>query len=130
MWLMNDAQDKQGDAQPPDMASVPEMRYQSGYVWFVFISSLDIMLTWLILNKGGVEVNPVAKLVIDSWGLPGAIGFKFALTLFVIIACEITGRRKDRVGRNLIIVAIVISALPVIWSLLLLFTNWLRNAPV
>ena len=114
----------------PEVSGLPEMRYQSGYVWFVFVSSLDIMLTWLILKRGGVELNPVAELVINSWGLPGAIGFKFALTLFVIIACEITGRHKDRVGRNLITVAIVLSSVPVVWSLSLLLINWLQGSPV
>ena len=111
------------DPSNPELTGLPEMRYQSGYVWFVFVSSLDIMLTWLILKKGGVELNPVAELVIDSWGLPGAIGFKFALTLFVIIACEITGRHKDHIGRNLIIIAIVLSSVPVVWSLSLLLSN-------
>lgn len=119
-----------GSQQPPELTAVPEMRYQSGYVWFVFVSSLDIMLTWLILNKGGMEENPVAKLVIDSWGLPGAIGFKFALTLFVIIACEVTGRHKDSIGRNLIIIAIIMSSVPVVWSIILLLRNWLQDGPV
>ena len=109
----------------PTMTSLPEMRYQTGYVWFIFFSSLDIMLTWLILSKGGEEVNPVAKLIIDSWGLAGAIGFKFALTLFVIVACEIIGRKRDRLGRNLIVFGIAVSASPVCWSLFLLAQNWL-----
>lgn len=116
--------------QTPPLTAIPEMRYQSGYVWFVFVSSLDIMLTWLILNKGGVEVNPLAKLVIDNWGLPGAIGFKFALALFVIISCEIIGRKRDRLGRALISVAIIISALPVVWSLGLLALHWMQGARV
>ncbi|MCH2143662.1 MAG: DUF5658 family protein [Phycisphaerales bacterium] len=111
--------------QPPKLISLPEMRYQTGYVWFIFVSSLDIMLTWLILSKGGLEVNPVAKLVIDNWGLTGAIGFKFALTLFVIIACEIVGRKRDRLGRNLILFGIIISGSPVVYSLYLLLQNWL-----
>ena len=84
-----------------------------------------LWLTWLILSKGGSEVNPVAKLVIDGWGLAGAIGFKFALALFVIVTCEITGRKRDRLGRNLIIFAIGISATPVVWSVFLLTRNWL-----
>ncbi len=127
---MNDEPSNPNEQNEPDLTALPEMRYQSGYVWFVFVSSLDIMLTWLILKKGGVELNPVAELVIDSWGLPGAIGFKFALTLFVILACEITGRHKDHIGRNLIIIAIVLSSVPVVWSLSLLLINWLQGAPV
>jgi hypothetical protein len=109
----------------PKLISLPEMRYQTGYVWFIFVSSLDIMLTWLILSKGGSEVNPVAKSVIDNWGLSGAIGFKFALALFVIVTCEIVGRKRDRLGRNLITFAIGISAVPVVWSSFLLVRNWL-----
>ena len=110
---------------PPKLVSLPEMRYQTEYVWFIFVSSLDIMLTWLILSKGGLEVNPVAKLVIDNWGLAGAIGFKFALSLFVIVACEVVGRKRDRLGRSLILFGIVVSGSPVVYSLYLLLQNWL-----
>jgi hypothetical protein len=117
----------QQDEDQPKLISLPEMRYQTGYVWFIFVSSLDIMLTWLILSKGGSEVNPVAKLVIDNWGLAGAIGFKFALALFVIVACEIVGRKRDRLGRNLILFGIIISASPVVYSLYLLLYNWMQG---
>ena len=119
------------DSEALPMWSLPEMRYQTPYVWFIFVSSLDIMLTWVIvLNRDGEEVNPVAKLVIDSWGLPGAIGFKFALTLFVIIACEVIGRKRDLTGRALITFAIVLSSSPVVWSIYLLVVDWLNPAPV
>ena len=106
---------------------IPEMRYQNSYALFVFVSCLDIILTWVILYRGGVEVNPVAKLVIDAWGLPGAIIFKLSLMLFVIIACEIVGRKSDLKGRLLALVAIVISSFPVFWSLTLLFLNWMNS---
>jgi hypothetical protein len=112
------------------------MRYPNEYVWFVLVSSMDIMLTWAILTKReGVEVNPLARLVIDTWnglwpagGLVGAIGFKFALMLFVIIACEIVGRRRDQLGRRLARLAVLVSALPVGYSLLLLL--WHAWRPV
>ena len=113
----------------PKLISVPEMRYQTSYILFVFVSSMDIMLTWLILLRGGSEVNPIAKMVIDAWGLPGAIGFKFALTLFVIISCEVVGRKRDRLGRALITAGILISGFPVVWSLTLLTLHWLGSAP-
>jgi len=108
---------------------IPEMRYQNSYALFVFVSCLDIILTWVILYRGGVEVNPVAKLVIDAWGLPGAIIFKLSLMLFVIIACEIVGRKSDLKGRVLALVAILISSFPVVWSLTLLTLNWLNDGP-
>jgi hypothetical protein len=105
---------------PLGFAHSPEMHFQNAYVWIIFISSLDIMLTWKILGRGGIEVNPVAAVVIDAWGMHGAIAFKFALMMWVIVACEILARLKRSAGRFLSIAAIVISASPVAWSLFLL----------
>ena len=109
---------------------IPEMRYQNGYALFAFVSCLDIILTWVILYRGGLEVNPVARVVIEAWGLPGAIIFKVSLMLFVIVACEIVGRKSDLKGRALVITAILISSFPVFWSLTLLTINWVNHAPV
>lgn len=97
------------------------MRYQDAYVWFLFLAAGDVMLTWFILERrGGTEVNPIADVVIKSWGLWGAIGFKFSLVLFVIIVCEVIGRRKPSRADFLIGTAIAVSALPVTYSLALL----------
>ncbi len=93
------------------------MRYPFLYMWFVVVSSLDIMLTWLVLDQhGGYEVNPLAALVIEYWGLPGAIGFKFSLTLFVIIICEVIGRRRDRTARRLARWSVGVSSLPPVYT--------------
>jgi hypothetical protein len=82
---------------------------------------MDIMLTWVILRKGGAEVNPIANLVIQGWGLPGAIVFKFTLTIFVILIAEVVGRQgRPRTARTLATLAVAISAMPVAYSLLLL----------
>lgn len=96
------------------------MRYPSSYVWLVFVSAMDVMLTWSILSRGGTEVNPIASMVIDMWGLPGAIAFKFALMIFVILVCEASGRKTDQVGRWLAYAAVAISAIPVAYSIPLL----------
>ncbi|HVP74186.1 MAG TPA: DUF5658 family protein, partial [Phycisphaerales bacterium] len=93
--------------------SLPEMRYQNQYVWFVFFSALDIMLTWAILRRGGREVNPVADQIIDMWGLTGAILFKFSLTMLVVIVCEVVGRKRLSTGTWLATTAMVVSAIPV-----------------
>ena len=100
---------------------IPQMRYQDAYVWFLFLAAGDVMLTWFILERrGGSEVNPVADLVIRAWGLWGAIGFKFSLVLFVIVVCEIIARRNSRRADFLVGTAIVVSAMPVLYSLSLL----------
>ncbi|MFM7259711.1 MAG: DUF5658 family protein, partial [bacterium] len=112
---------------PLGFARSPEMHFQTAYVWLVFVSSLDIMLTWKILDRGGIEVNPVAKMVIDAWGMHGAIAFKFALMMWVIVACDLLARQKRSAGKFLAYLAVVISASPVVWSLCLL--AWHRIFP-
>lgn len=108
---------------PLGFAHAPEMHYQNAYVWLIFVSSLDIMLTWKILEGGGVEVNPVAALIIDHWGMQGAIAFKFALMMWVIVVCEVLARKRASAGRFLSVLAVVVSASPVAWSLFLLIAH-------
>lgn len=108
---------------PISWLSVPPVRYPALYTAFVLVSAMDIMLTWVILHFDGTEVNPIANLVIEHWGMHGAIVFKFSLTLFVIIVCEVVGRHRDRSGRGLAITAVVISSAPVVWSMTLLYAH-------
>lgn len=96
------------------------VRFPSLYVWFVFFSAMDVMLTWVILSVGGSEANPIARLVIDRFQLPGAIVFKFTLTVMVIVICEIVARLRPRVAYGLAIIALLVSIMPVVYSLSLL----------
>jgi len=107
----------------PGFFSLPEMRYQSCYVWLVLISTLDIILTKLVLEVWyGYEVNPLARVVIDQTGFVGAIGLKFGIVVFVILICEAVGRYRDRDGRVLATGSILISATPVIYTFVLLLS--------
>jgi len=110
--------------------STPPMRYQTGYLWLVLLSAVDVIFTWHILRRGGLELNPVARLVIDRWDLPGAVAFKFALVMFVIVTCEIVGRKRDGLGRMLIGASIGIASIPVAWSLVLLASHGFLVRPV
>lgn len=115
---------------PPDTVgwlSLPEMRFQNQYVWFVFFSALDIMLTWAILRRGGREVNPLADLIIDMWGLNGAIVFKFSLTVLVVVVCEVVARTRYGTAYALAITAMIVSAIPVVYSLGLLLMHTLQT---
>lgn len=110
----------------PHFLGVPALRYQNEYVWFIFFAAMDIMLTWYILERrGGEEVNPIADAVIAAWGLWGAIGFKFSLVLFVVIACEWISRDRPVVARRLVWAGIAISAVPVVYSTALLVYHWI-----
>jgi hypothetical protein len=102
--------------------------YPNVYVWYVFLASLDVMLTFLILSDlfseidvyappRGAELNPLANWITQAGGLPGMIAFKFALVILVVCICEIVGRRKRETGRRLAEWAVAISAIPVVVAL-------------
>src|SRR3954452_10469409 len=92
----------------------PQVLYPNEYAWLIFVSALDVMLTWIILYTGGYENHVLADAVVGRFGLPGLVLFKFALVLLVIIICETVGRRKPITGRRLALAAIAITCLPVI----------------
>ncbi|MFK7790643.1 MAG: DUF5658 family protein [Phycisphaeraceae bacterium] len=96
------------------------MRYPNSYAWLLLVSSMDIMMTWVILLFGGAEVNPLARWIIDHYGLPGMIVYKFALIVFFICICEIVGTLRDRTGRLLSKVSVAIGCVPVVWAMFLL----------
>lgn len=94
--------------------------FPNGYVWFVFISTLDLLLTWIVLFLGGREANTVANEILVRFGLPGLIVFKFALVVIVICICEWVGRRRHESARLLLSVGIMITCLPVVLAMILI----------
>jgi len=103
------------------------MRHPNAYVWFVFFSTMDVMLTWRILRGGGRELNPVARHVLEYWSALGedwdiwvALSFKFCMMLLVIISCEVVGRKRPRVALWLAGGAVGITACAVVYALSLL----------
>jgi len=103
------------------LLSLPPMLFENAYVWTVFFSAMDVVLTWIIIFWfQGQEINGIAAGVIEQWGMAGATVFKFCLILFAIIICEIVGRARHASGVFLSRVMITIAAFPVVWSLSLL----------
>jgi hypothetical protein len=98
--------------------------YPNHYAWFVLFSALDILLTHTILARfgayGGRELNSIADWVIKQFGLWGAIGLKFATVIFVVLICEVVGRKSAASGRRLAWAVVGLSILPVAWELLAL----------
>jgi hypothetical protein len=104
--------------------------YPNAYVWFVFLSALDVMLTYLILNpfmffadngtteSRGSETNALANWVIQRWDVPGMVAFKFVIVALVIVLCEVIGHHKGAVGRRLAEWAVAITSIPVIVALI------------
>jgi Domain of unknown function (DUF5658) len=101
--------------------ALPEMLFQDAYVWFVLVSVLDLMLTWIILLLGGSEVNVIADAVIKHTGAAGMVMYKLCLTMFVIVMCEVIGRRRRPAGLKLAEWSVAVSAIPVVLSLVQLY---------
>ena len=108
--------------------SVP-VRHPNLYLWLIFVSALDVILTRVVLFFGGKEINPVADYVLLHWGRLGMSLFKFLIIGFVIIVCEYIATRSARVSRRLAITSILISLVPVTWSCIIIIMLIL-NPPV
>ncbi|MFT3788501.1 MAG: DUF5658 family protein [Tepidisphaeraceae bacterium] len=96
------------------------VRYPNTYVWLVFLSALDAMLTYLVLHFGGIEANAMAARVMETWGFAGMVTYKFALISLTIVICEVVGRRDARAGQFLGLVGIGLTCVPVAIALVLL----------
>jgi hypothetical protein len=101
----------------------PPVLYPNAYVWLVLVSSLDIMVTWVILHQGGREENPLARSVIEHFNLRGLVAFKFVLVTVFLLVCEFVGRRRPRTGRTMAYAAVGVSAAPVLVGVFLLATR-------
>ena len=98
---------------------VPPLRYPGTYLLFVLLAAADLVFTfWIIWAEGSqAELNGVARAVIDHLGLPGAVAFKLALVVFVVVMCEVIGRRRDKTGRRLAEWSAAVTAIPVVVSI-------------
>ena len=108
----------------PTWWSQPAMLFPVEYVLFVIMSAMDIVLTWVILQAGGRELNPIARWVIEQHGLNGMMAFKFAMVLLVVILCESIARRQMRTGRVVMWVSVLVTGAVVSWSGGLLFGHY------
>ena len=107
-------------AQPVAATGRRAVLYPQLYLWFVFLSALDVMLTWCILTLDGAEVNPLARAVIVYGDLYGLVIYKFVLVSLVLLICEFVGRRRPAIGRAVSTFAVVVTTVPVVMSMLLL----------
>lgn len=106
---------------------VRRLLYPRVYLWYVVLASFDIILTWIILNLGGREENALANWIFKHGGLVGAVIFKFATVVFVVVICEFIGRRRDKTGRRVAEWAIALTAIPVVVAIVQLLVVALRG---
>ena len=101
--------------------------YPNRYVWFVFLSTMDVLMTFVVLWFGGREANGVADRVLQRFGIGGMAIFKFALVVVVIGICEVLGRSSPRAGRKLSEWAVAVTCVPVVIAFVLLGVDLILN---
>lgn len=105
------------------------IRFPDHYAWYILVSSLDIMLTDLVLREfGAEEVNTIANWMLQRLGVVGLVLLKVATIAVVVVICDLVARRSVQQGRRLAEWAIALSAVPVVVSLFqlaLVGTGWL-----
>ncbi|MEQ9454243.1 MAG: DUF5658 family protein [Phycisphaeraceae bacterium] len=106
-----------------------QVRFPDEYAWFVLVSSMDLMFTWLILNLGGREANPFANWVYLGMGFNGLVILKYSVVVLVILICELIARLRESTARTLARLAVGISAFPSVWALLLLIDFLIEHTP-
>lgn len=90
--------------------------YPRIYPWYLLMACLDVVLTWLVLRMGGVELNTVAAWFITRHDVQGMVFLKFGTVFFVLIACERIGRVHDAAGRRLAFFAVLVNCIPVVMA--------------
>ncbi len=105
-----------------------EVLFPNGYTWLVLAGSLDIIMTYLMLNLGAIEVNIIADRALQASGLWGLIALKFTVIVGVLWICEYIGRRRLSTARTLVCTGVVLNFLPVVLSfaqLIVFFDDWI-----
>ena len=92
--------------------------YPNQYVWYVLVSSLDLIMTNTVMHHfGAKEVNTIADAAIRLFGFWGLIGLKFSTVVLVVGICEFVGGKRPALGKKVAEWAVAISAVPVVVAL-------------
>ncbi len=85
--------------------------------FFILANALDAIMTRMLLNFPQFrESNVIADTILDRFGMPGMIAFKFTIVAAVVIIAQIIAPRKLHVARYLLIGGTVFVFAVVIYS--------------
>lgn len=95
------------------MLSAPIL-YPKTYAMFLLVAALDVICTAIILALGGREINALANMILQWWGVHGLLILKVAICVMVLVTCEFIGRRQPAAAIRLAIAGIVLNTFPVV----------------
>ncbi len=96
-----------------------QLPMQNETTLFIFVNVLDIYLTYLLLNFGGDETNPIANFFFRRWNIRGLIAFKMAIVALVCVAAQLIALKNPRRAKQLLWVGTIIVSAVVVYSLAL-----------
>ena len=83
--------------------SVDDRRYYARFILFPYFCITDGVLTKILLNQGGMELNPLVKYFIHTQGIDSIFFIKFMGIIAVLGAIEVIRRRgRDQTSKRLL----------------------------
>lgn len=80
---------------------------ESLYV-FTLLNLLDIMTTRSALEKGGYEINPIARWFIKVMGLSGLFFLKYLVMALIVLVGHLSGNLNESIWVNNIMLSIIV----------------------
>lgn len=118
------------DGTPPWLAVFQgKLPLESETAYYLLFSVLDVLFTYILLTRredGGMrfyESNPVARFVINHWGVRGIVVFKFALVALVCFIAQLIATRRQNVAKYLMWFATAAVGSVVLYSAYLLMLS-------
>ena len=82
---------------------IDQVKFPVETALFILVNTLDVVFTILLLSTGAFhESNPVANMVLQTWGIAGMVYFKFAFVLGIVIIAQYIANREYNTARGLL----------------------------
>jgi hypothetical protein len=98
-----------------------ELPLQSETSFFILVNVLDFFLTFLLLNFGAIETNPVADFFFRWWGFRGMLTYKLLTVAFVCLLAQYAAHIDISKGRFIMLAGILLVGGVVAYSAWLLY---------
>jgi hypothetical protein len=96
-----------------------------GIIFLIALTFGDVLTTYYVLNRGGLEGNPVARYVINTFGWVIAIILKTVQMWLVCWLLGIVYRHNKSFGLSALYMAVGIFMMVVMSNTMILYNYWL-----
>ena len=97
-----------------------QLPLQTETTTFIFVSVLDIFMTYILMHFGAIEANPIANFFFSRWNIRGLIGFKLIIVSVVCLIAQAIVATRPRTARGLLVAGTLITGAVVVYSIRLL----------